>query len=249
MLLKEKVAIVTGAAEGIGAGIAELFAQQGARVYLADIKKEAVEARAAAIRQEGGEAFAFEANVANVDQLRAITDDAISRFGRIDILINNAGIYPRQGFLDMTGEQWDQMQEVNSKSIFNTCKLVVPHMVNQRSGHIVNIASVTFFLGMKNLSHYVASKGSVIGFSRSLARELGEYEIHVNIITPGAILTEGEVALNIPQEQIDFILDMQSLKRRLLPRDIANACLYLSCDLSSGVTGQIINVDGGWTMH
>ncbi|MCX6623270.1 MAG: SDR family NAD(P)-dependent oxidoreductase [Acidobacteria bacterium] len=249
MLLKDKVAIVTGAAEGIGAGIAELFAQQGARVILADIKKQAVEARAAAIRDGGGDAVGLEANVANAEQVRAVVDEAIARYGRIDILINNAGIYPRQGFLDMTEQQWDEMQEVNLKSMFHTARLVAPHMVRQRSGHIVNISSVTFFLGMKNLSHYVASKGGVIGFSRSIARELGEYDIHVNCITPGAILTEGEVALKVPQSDIDFILQMQSLKRRLLPKDIANACLFLSSELSSGITGQIINVDGGWTMY
>jgi 3-oxoacyl-[acyl-carrier protein] reductase len=108
---------------------------------------------------------------------------------------------------------------------------------------------VTFFLGTKNLSHYVASKGAVIGFSRSLARELGEHNVYVNVITPGAILTEGEVALMIPQADIDFMLGLQSLKRRMLPKDIANACLFLCSELSSGVTGQILNVDGGWTMY
>jgi 3-oxoacyl-[acyl-carrier protein] reductase len=249
MLLKDKVAIVTGAAEGIGAGVAELFSQQGALVFLADIKKDAVEARAAAIRDQGGEAFAFEANVTNAAQLRVIVDDAVRRYGRVDILINNAGIYPRQDFLDMTEQQWDEMQEINSKSMFHTAKLVVPHMVAQRSGHIVNISSVTFFLGMKKLVHYVASKGAVIGFSRSLARELGEYDVHVNCITPGAILTEGEVALKVPQSDIDFIYQMQSLKRRLMPKDIANVCLFLCSELSAGLTGQTINVDAGWIMH
>ncbi len=249
MLLKDKVAIVTGAAEGIGAGVAELFAEQGARVYLGDVKKEAVEARAAALREKGAEAFGHVMDVSKADQVQAVVAAAVERYGRVDILINNAGIYPRQNFLDMTEEQWDRMQEVNAKSMFLTCKAVAPHMIAQRSGHIVNISSVTFFLGVKNLVHYVASKGAVIGFSRSLARALGEYDIHINCITPGAILTEGEVALKVPQEDIDYMMGQQTLKRRLYPKDIAGVCLFLSSELSAGMTGQTLNVDAGWIMH
>lgn len=249
MLLRDKVAIVTGAAEGIGAGVAEVFAEQGARVYLGDIAKEAVEARAASIRAKGAQAFGHLMDVTRTDQVQAVVSAAMDRYGRIDILINNAGIYPRQPFLEMTEQQWDQMQDVNAKSMFRTCRAVTPHMVAQRSGHIVNISSVTFFLGTVNLVHYVASKGAVVGFSRSLARELGTHNIHVNCITPGAIETFGEAAIGVTQEQINEMIGMQTLKRRLHPKDIANVCLFLSSELSSGMTGQTLNVDAGWVMH
>ncbi len=249
MLLKDKVAIVTGAAEGIGAGVAELFAAHGARVYLGDIMKDAVEARAASIREKGAEAFAHVMDVSKRDQVEAVATAAIARYGRIDILVNNAGIYPRQRFLEMTEQQWDQMQEVNVKSMFYTCRAVAPQMAAQGSGHIVNISSVTFFLGTVNLSHYVASKGAVVGLTRSLARELGANNVHVNCVTPGAILTYGETAMKISQEQIDAMVEMQSLKRRLYPKDIANVCLFLCSELSDGMTGQTLNVDAGWVMH
>ena len=249
MLLKGKAALVTGAAAGIGAGIAKLFAASGAQVALLDVNRLGAEANAASIREKGGDAFAYAADVRNRETLASAIDATVGRFGGLDILINNAGIYPRQPFLEMTEQQWDEIQNTNLKSMFQLAKLVLPHMVKKRSGHIVNISSVTFFVGMKDLAHYIASKGGVIGLTRALAREMGEYDIHVNCITPGAVETEGEKELNPPQEQIDAILDLQSLRRRILPLDIARVCLFLSSDLSSGMTGQTVNVDGGWVMY
>ena len=247
-LLRNKVVLITGAAAGIGAGVARLFAEQGAHVFLADVNKTGVEGVADSIRRDGGSAFAFLAGVQRPDEIARVVNDALSRFQTIDILINNAGVYPRQPFLSMTEEQWDTMQDVNLKGIFHCTKLVLPHMVKARAGHIVNISSVTFFLGMQNLTHYVASKGAVIGFTRSLAREMGEHNVHVNCITPGAIQTEGEKGV-VTSEQIEEMLKMQSLKRRLVPLDIARVCLFLCTELSDAITGQIINVDGGWVMH
>ncbi len=169
-LIKDKVAIVTGAAAGIGAGVATLFAENGAHVFLADLDGAQVKKVAAALQAKGGSAFGFEANAGKRHDMAKVVEDAISRFGRVDILINNAGIYPRQPFLEMTEEHWDTMHDVNLKSVFHCTKLVVPHMVKQRSGAIVNISSVTFFTGLENLTHYVASKGAIIGFTRSLAQ-------------------------------------------------------------------------------
>ena len=126
------------------------------------------------------------------DAMAKVVEDALTRFGRIDVLINNAGVYPRQPFLEMTEEQWDTMQDINLKSVFHCTKLVMPHMVRQRAGAVVNISSVTFFTGLQNLTHYIASKGAIIGFTRGLAREMGEHNVRVNCITPGAIETEGE---------------------------------------------------------
>ncbi len=251
-LIKDKVAIVTGAAAGIGAGVAGLFAENGAHVFLADLDGAQVKKVAAALNSKGeakgGSAFGFEAHAGRRHDMAKVVEDAISRFGRIDILINNAGIYPRQPFLEMTEEHWDTMHDINLKSVFHCTKLVMPHMVKQRSGAIVNISSVTFFTGLENLTHYVASKGAIIGFTRSLAREMGVHNVRVNCITPGAIETEGERKLMSTKES-DKFMDRQSLKRRIGPLDVARVCLFLSTELSDAMTGQTLNVDGGWIMY
>jgi 3-oxoacyl-[acyl-carrier protein] reductase len=247
-LIKGKVAIVTGAAAGIGAGVGRLFAAEGAHVFLVDLDGAGVKKVAAEVQAEGGSAFGFEANARDRDAMAEIVEDAIARFGRIDVLINNAGIYPRQPFLEMTEEQWDTMQDVNMKSVFHCSKLVMPHMVRQRAGAIVNIASVTFFTGLAPLTHYIASKGAIIGFTRALAREMGEHNVRVNCITPGAIETEGERKL-MSKEQADTVMAVQSLKRRIGPLDVARVCLFLSSELGDAMTGQTLNVDGGWIMY
>jgi len=247
-LIKGKVAIVTGAAAGIGAGVGRLFAAEGAHVFLVDLDGAGVKKVAADLQSEGGSAVGFAANARDRDAMAEIVDDAVTRFGRIDVLINNAGIYPRQPFLEMTEEHWDTMHDVNLKSVFHCSKLVMPHMVRQRAGAIVNIASVTFFTGLAPLTHYVASKGAIIGFTRALAREMGEHNVHVNCITPGAIETEGERKL-MSKEQADTVMAVQSLKRRIGPLDVARVCLFLSSELSDAMTGQTLNVDGGWIMY
>jgi len=246
-LIKDKVAIVTGAAAGIGAGVAKLFAEGGAHVFLTDLDGH-VKKVATTLQKDGGSAFGFEANARHRDAMAAVVEDAIKRFGRIDVLINNAGVYPRQPFLEMTEEQWDTMQNINMKSVFHCTKLVMPHMVRQRSGAVVNIASVTFFTGLRHLTHYIASKGAIIGFTRGLAREMGEHNVRVNCVTPGAIETEGERKL-LTSKDTDVFMAQQSLKRRITPLDVARVCLFLSTELSDAMTGQTLNVDGGWIMY
>lgn len=240
--------MVTGAALGIGAATAELFAEQGAKVALLDIDEEHCQKRTDLIRSRGGVADAYTVDVAKRDQLESAFHAIYERFGRVDVLINNAGIYPRRDFLDMTEEEWDHMQDVNLKSIFHTSKLVLPAMIQQGGGKIVNISSVTFFKGLAKLSHYIASKGGMIGFSRALAREMGPHKIYVNTITPGAIKTEGE-DVHADPAAIAEIQRRQCLDRRLLPVDIARVCLFLASELSDGLTGQTINVDGGLIMY
>jgi 3-oxoacyl-[acyl-carrier protein] reductase len=247
-LVKDKVAIVTGAAAGIGAGVAELFVENGAHVFLVDVDGAQVKKLAATLQAKGGSAFGFEADARSRDAMAKVVEDAIARYGRIDVLINNAGIYPRQPFLEMTEEQWDAMQDINQKSVFHCSKLVMPYMVQQRAGSIVNISSVTFFTGLAPLTHYIASKGAIIGFTRALAREMGEHNVHINCITPGGIETEGERKL-MTKQQADKVMDLQSLKRRISPLDIARVCLFLSSELSDAMTGQTLNVDGGWIMY
>jgi 3-oxoacyl-[acyl-carrier protein] reductase len=217
-------------------------------VFLADLDGEGVKKTAATLQAEGGSAFAFEANAGSRDAMANVVEDAFKRFGRIDVLINNAGIYPRHSFLEMTEEQWDTMQNINLKSVFHCTKLVMPHMVRQRAGAVVNISSVTFFTGLRNLTHYIASKGAIIGFTRGLAREMGEHNVRVNCITPGAIETEGERKL-LTRQDTDLFMAQQSLKRRITPLDVARVCLFLSTELSDAMTGQTLNVDGGWIMY
>ncbi len=247
-MLQGKVAVVTGAATGIGESIAGLFADEGAKVALLDINLTGATAAAVAIQSRGGVAMGLFADVRDRESIRKAVDATLARFGRIDILINNAGIYPRRPFLEMTEEEWDDMQNTNLKGVFHCLKLVAPHMVAQRYGKIVNISSVTFFKGYPTLSHYVAAKGGVIGLSRSLARELGPHNVYVNTITPGAIEVEMEKRVATP-EQMQAIVAQQSLARRLQPVDVARVCLFLSSDLSDGMTGQIVNVDAGLIMY
>lgn len=248
MLLLDKVSIVTGAAAGIGSAIAEIFAQQGSIVYLIDIDGDGCEAVARRINEAGGQAHAHTGDVSRVDSVIGAIQTAASRHGRIDVLVNNAGIYPRRAFLEMEEAEWDRMQDINLKSLFHLCKLVVPHMVAQRSGKIINLSSVTFFKGMANLSHYVATKGGMIGFSRSLARELGPHNIHINCITPGAIKTEGEI-IHADPAVLAEIQKRQCLDRRLVPDDVARVALFLASEMSDGMTGQTVNVDGGLILY
>jgi NAD(P)-dependent dehydrogenase (short-subunit alcohol dehydrogenase family) len=247
-LLIGKVALITGAAAGIGEAIARLFAEKGAGVFLLDRDGERNQAVAASIRESGGWAQAFAGDVRQASEIAPVVQAAIAQFGQIDILIDNAGIYPRQTFLEMTEQQWDEMQAINVKSMYHCLKLVLPHMVARRSGKVVNISSVTFHLGMGNMTHYVASKGAVIGLTRSLAREVGPHNIHINCITPGAIKTVAEASV-VTDEQAEQMVAQQSLKRRIMPLDVARVCLFLSSELSDGMTGQCLNVDGGWVMY
>ena len=247
-LLQDKTAFVTGAAAGIGRGIADLFAEEGARVYLLDPDQAGASKAAGAIAAKGGAAFAYGSDVRKPETIQPAIDHALAEFGRVDILVNNAGIYPRRAFAEMTEQEWDDTQDVNIKGMFHTCKLTLPHMMSQKAGKIVNLSSVTFHIGYPNLTHYVASKGAVIGFTRALAREVGEHNIRVNVVTPGAIETEGEKVHANPDD-IAKILSEQCIKRRILPLDVARVCLFLASELGDGLTGQTVNVDGGLAMY
>ena len=245
LLVEDKVALVTGAAAGIGEAIARLLAQEGAHLLLLDRDKAGAQEVAESI---GAHAQAFRADVRMPAEIQAAVEVALQRFGRIDILVNNAGIFPRQPFLEMTEAQWDEMHDVNIKSMFHTQQIVLPRMIHQRAGKVVNIASITFFLGLSGMSHYIASKGAVIGLTRSLAREMGTHNVHVNCIAPGGIQTASEPRFVTDEDAKQFVAS-QCLKRRITPLDVARVCLFLSCDLSDGMTGQCLLVDGGWYMH
>jgi 3-oxoacyl-[acyl-carrier protein] reductase len=248
MLLHGKVALITGSATGIGQAIAHLFAEHSASLVLVDRNAEGNRGTAANLRSTGARVVDIALDLRDRPAIDAAIQRASDELGAPDVLVNNAGIYPRQSFLEMTEQEWDDMQSINLKSMFHTAQAALPQMIARQSGKIVNISSVTFHLGMANLTHYVASKGGVIGFTRALAREVGIHNIHVNCITPGAIEVEAE-KLFVSNEQIKLWLDQQSLKRRMVPIDIARTCLFLASELSDGMTGQTLNVDGGWVMH
>jgi 3-oxoacyl-[acyl-carrier protein] reductase len=248
MLLRDKVAVVTGSATGIGHAIAKLFAENGASLLLLDRNAEGNRQTASELRSSGSRVVDFELDLRDRRAIDAAMAETRRELGPVDILVNNAGVYPRQSFLEMSEEQWDEMQAINLKSMFHVTQATVPDMISRRSGKIINISSVTFHLGMANLTHYVASKGGVIGLTRALARETGPHNVQVNCITPGAIEVEAEKRF-VTEEQIKTWLEAQSLKRRIRPLDIAGVCLFLASELSDGMTGQTLNVDGGWVMH
>jgi 3-oxoacyl-[acyl-carrier protein] reductase len=247
MLLQNKVAIVTGSANGIGEAIACLFAENGASLLLLDRDAEGNRRTAERLRSKT-RVLEIALDLRERPAIDAAIEAAHDQLGRIDVLINNAGVYPRQSFLEMSEQQWDEMQAINLKSMFHLTQAALPDMISSGSGKIVNLSSVTFHLGMANLTHYVASKGGVIGFTRALAREVGPHNIHVNCVTPGAIEVQAEKQF-VSEEQIKAWLELQSLKRRIVPLDIARVCLFLASELSEGLTGQTLNVDGGWVMH
>ena len=247
-LLHNKVALVTGSASGIGQSTAELFAREGAKVVVFDWNGKGAEEVAAGIRAAGGAALASPGDVRSREDILRALQQAEEAFGPLDILINNAGVYPRHPLIEMTEEQWDEVVSINLKGVFQCTRLALPRMLARRSGKIVNISSVTFHVGMKGLTHYCSAKGGIIGFTRALAREIGDANVHVNAITPGAVETAGEKAI-ATQEQVDAVVALRCLRRRIVPLDLARVCLFLSSELSDGMTGQTVNVDGGWVMY
>ncbi len=243
-ILEGKVAIITGASRGIGRGIAELFAEQGANIAFTYLSSEE---KAKKLEEElsalGANAKGFKSDASKYDMAHQLVDDVLSEFGQIDIVINNAGI-TRDGLLmRMTEENWDEVMETNLKSIFNLTKAVQRTMLKARSGSIVNLSSVVGVKGNAGQSNYAASKAGMLGFTKSIALELGSRNIRCNAIAPGFIETEMTGALDekVVQEWRDAI----PLKRGGTPKDVANLALFLASDMSSYITGQVINVDGG----
>jgi 3-oxoacyl-[acyl-carrier protein] reductase len=248
-LLEGKVALVTGAAQGIGEYTARAFCEEGATVILADIDVGRLRETGAGLAAAGHEVWSVALDVRDRARVKDAVADLIGRYGRIDVLVNNAGAYPRRHFLEMSDEEWDRVVDLNLNGTYNCSRAVAPHMVGRRGGAIVNIGSVTFFLGMAKLTHYVAAKGGIVGFTRSLARDLGDYGVRVNCITPGAVATESEKTVASPEEVAATILPLQCLKRRIVPEDIARVAVFLASHYSDGMTGQTLNVDGGWVLY
>ena len=244
-MLEGKVAIITGASRGIGKGIAEKFAQSGCDVaftYLSsDEKAKALENE---LKAFGVEAKGYKSDASKFDSAEQLVADVLKDFGgRIDIVINNAGITQDNLLMRMTEEMWDDVVNINMKSVFNMTKAVQRTMLKQRKGSIINMSSVVGVKGNAGQTNYAASKAGIIGFSKSVALELGSRNIRSNVIAPGFI--ETEMTGKLDEKTVQGWRDAIPLKRGGTPEDIANACVFLASDMSAYVTGQTINVDGG----
>ncbi|OGQ76192.1 MAG: dehydrogenase [Deltaproteobacteria bacterium RIFCSPLOWO2_12_FULL_57_22] len=247
MRLKDKVAIVTGAARHIGALYAKRLAAEGATVVIADVLDGEQVVRE--ITSGGGKAMALKIDVSKEEDTLRMAEKTVGEFGRIDILVNNAALFlgiKRRPFYEISAEEWDRVSAVNIKGPFLCAKAVFPQMKKQRSGKIINISSTTALQGTPLFVHYVASKAAVIGITRALAREMGEYGICVNAVAPGLIHHEG---MNAPKEFTEFQLQARSLKRLEAPEDLIGTIIYLASSDSDFVTGQTIVVDGGSVLH
>ena len=246
-LLEGKVAIITGASRGIGKGIAEVFAEQGATIAFtyasSDEKARAFEAELAA---KGVKAKGYKSDASDFNAAQTLVDEVVAEFGTVDILVNNAGITRDTLLMRMSEEQWDDVLRVNLKSVFNLTKAVIKPMLKARSGSIINMSSIVGVTGNAGQANYAASKAGMIGFTKSVAQELGSRNIRCNAIAPGFI--ETEMTEKLDPKVVEGWVNTIPLKRGGTTTDIANTTLYLASDLSSYVTGQTLHVCGGMHM-
>ena len=243
-LLEGKTAIITGATRGIGKGIAQVFAAQGANVaFTYSSSVEAAQELENELNALGVKAKGYQSNAANFDDAQKLAEDVLKEFGSIDILVNNAGITKDNLLMRISEEDFDKVIEVNLKSVFNLTKAVIRPMMKQRKGSIINMSSVVGLKGNAGQTNYAASKAGIIGFSKSVALELGSRNIRSNVIAPGFI--ETEMTAKLDQDTVDSWRKAIPLRRGGTPEDIANACVFLASDMSAYITGQTLNVDGG----
>lgn len=243
-LLEGKTAVVTGAARGIGKAIALRFAAEGANVAFSDIKYdencENLEKELSALGVQGK---GYASDASSFESSEQFINDVLKDFGSVDVLVNNAGITRDNLLLRMSEQDWDLIMKINLKSVFNLTKAVQRTMIKQRGGSIINMSSVVGVSGNAGQSNYSASKAGLIGFTKSIALELGSRNIRCNAIAPGFIITE--MTANLPEEVKDGWAEKIPLKRGGTPEDVANICVFLGSDLSSYVSGQVISVCGG----
>jgi len=253
MRLKDKVIIVTGGAMGIGRAYCLGLAKEGAKVAVADIQEEEAKKVATEISREGGgDAIAVAVDVTSEEKTRSMAQTTLQKYGRIDVLVNNAGLYTtikKRSFVELPLEEWDQIIAVNLKGQFLCAQAVYPAMQRQGKGKIINISSGTIFSGSPQFVHYVTSKAGVIGFTRALARELGPDNISVNAITPGLTISGPQQAGVITPQQLADRRSRRCFQRDQFPQDLVGTVIFLSSADSDFITGQTINVDGGANMY
>ena len=243
-LLKDKVAVITGGANGLGKATALVFSEHGAKIVIVDVNREAGEQVVAEITKEGGVASFINTNVSNSNDVNKMVDRVIADYGGIDILINNAGILADARLVKMTEETWDRVIDINLKGIFLCGQAAAKAMIEQdKGGVILNTSSVVGIYGNFGQSNYVAAKAGVIGMTKTWARELGKYNIRVNAVAPGFMKTD--IIKDMPEKIINYMKEKVYLKRMGEPEDIANAFLYLASDMGKYVNGTVLSVDGG----
>ncbi|MHB2153170.1 3-oxoacyl-[acyl-carrier-protein] reductase [Calditrichota bacterium GD2] len=241
--LQSKIAIITGGASGIGLAAVKKFLNEGATVIVWDVQTQTVEAIIKEQPDYQRRLQAMKMDVADLPAVQRAAEEVFKRFGRIDILINNAGITRDATLLKMTAQQWQQVIDVNLTGVFNCSKAVAPYMVQQQAGKIINTSSVVGLYGNFGQTNYVAAKSGVIGMTRVWARELGRKGITVNAVAPGFIATE--MTQKVPQNILENIKEKTPLKRLGQPEDIANAYCFLASDEASFINGAVLSVDGG----
>lgn len=239
--LTGKVCVITGAGEGVGRGLAHGFHARGAKVAAAvrNLEKS---------RDAVAPAWAVKLDVTQPAEVKAAVDEILARFGRIDVWINNAGIYPRQPADQLTTEYWRRILDTNLDGAWRCCEAIIPQMKRQGGGVIINVGSILLRLGIPHMTHYMASKGGLVGMTRGLARDLGEFGIRVNCVHLGAVLTEGELRLFPDQAAVLKTLEeKQSLRGRMTPETVEPVFAFLASEASGDITGQCLTVDRGWT--
>jgi 3-oxoacyl-[acyl-carrier protein] reductase len=253
MRLEDKVTIITGAAHGIGKAYARRFAEEGSHVVIADIDARGGEATAKAILDSGGSAWARATDVRSFPDVQGLMRETVEKFGRVDTLLNNAAIYVTEKLWkgpveDLEPHEWDRVMEVNLKGVFLCSKAAIPIMKRQRAGKIINIASGTFFSGSGNMPHYTTAKGGVVALTRVMARQLGEFGINVNCMTPGSTMSEESVSDEVLKRR-EGSVDKRAFRRIETPADIVGTAVFLASSDSDFVTGQLLVVEGGGIMH
>lgn len=246
MRLKDKVALITGGARGIGQAIAVTFAREGAEIVVADVNLEIARKTALEIEGLGRKALALEMDVTNYEKVEEGINKILDKMGKVDILVNNAGITKDNLLLRMSQADWDAVINVNLKGTFNCIKAVTRPMVKQRSGRIISIASIIGLMGNPGQANYAASKAGIIALTKTVAKELASRNINANAVAPGFIQTE--MTAKLPDDIKKKMLEAIPLARLGTPQDVANTCLFLASDDSSYITGQVITIDGGMVM-
>jgi NAD(P)-dependent dehydrogenase (short-subunit alcohol dehydrogenase family) len=247
--LDGRVAIVTGGGGGLGADMCRALSEAGAAVAVAGRTEETIDAVRDQLVEAGGTAISVVADVSEKASIDAMAATVVGELGGIDVLVNNAAIYPRRQWTEISEEEWDAVFDTNLKGYFLCARACHPSMAERGHGRIVNLTSITFFGGWSMLLSYVSTKGGIVGFTRALARELGPEGITVNAISPGAFPTDAEKIHPDPEGYNAWVLEQQSLKRRGTPEDIGNLAVFLAGDASAFITGQLFQIDGGWVMH
>lgn len=243
MRLKDKVAIITGAGRGIGAATAKKFAQEGSKVIVADLNQADIDKTVAEINANGGEAIGMNVSVTDHEQIEQMIQATVEKFGKLDIVVNNAGITADSQLLKMTEDQWDKVIDVNLKGVFNVSQAAAQYMKDHQGGVILNASSVVGLYGNFGQTNYAATKWGVIGMTKTWAKELGKYNIRVNAVAPGFILTP--MTEKMPDKVLDMMKDKAPLKSLGYPEDIANAYAFLASDEARFITGTVLSVDGG----